>query len=115
MPIALPLLFALCMLFFVFLLVVFVIGVVAVCGVVAFFVSGVPMLIKGISLWNSPGNALISMGSGLITIGFSILLCLGAYQLLRTCIPFVGRKLTTLYEQIKMKGTQKGNRKEKEL
>lgn len=101
MPIALPLLFAVIMLMLAFMLVIFAIGLVGVCGFCALSVVGIPLIIRTFLILDTPGNALVSGGAALLTMGIGILLTLASYQLIRHCIPFAANAVTRLYEKVR--------------
>lgn len=115
MPIALPLLMALILVGFAFFLVIFAFGLVVVSGIGALFIAGIPMLIKGFTTFETPANALISAGGGLIVIGLGIFLAMGGYQLIRVSIPFAAGLVTKLYEKIKPNRGMQNNKEEREV
>ena len=115
MPIALPLLMALILVGFAFFLVIFAFGLVVLSGIGALFIAGIPMLIKGFTTFETPANALISAGGGLIVIGLGIFLAMGGYQLIRVSIPFAAGLVTKLYEKIKPNRGMQNNKEEREV
>lgn len=101
MPVALPVLFALIMLMFAFLMIIFAFGLVGICGVAALALGGIPMMIKGFFSFGAPGMAMVSLGSGLLSIGIGILLCIASYKLITYLVPLFTRGITRLYERIR--------------
>lgn len=101
LPIALPLLLALVAVIFALFITIgaFAIAGLASVGAIAF--TGFPLLVNGFYHLETPGNALIAIGGGLLCIGLGILLLLLFIWLIRTLLPAFMRLVTNLYHKAK--------------
>lgn len=101
LPIALPLLLALiCVIFALFItLVAFAFAGIVSVGAIAF--TGFPLIINGFYHIETPGNALIAIGGGLLCIGLGLLLLLLFIWLIRTLLPAFTHMVTNLYHKAK--------------
>ena len=99
--IALPLLLALVAVIFALFITIgaFAIAGLASVGAIAF--TGFPLLVNGFYHLETPGNALIAIGGGLLCIGLGILLLLLFIWLIRTLLPAFMRLVTNLYHKAK--------------
>jgi len=97
----LPLLLALVAVIFALFITIgaFAIAGLASVGAIAF--TGFPLLVNGFYHLETPGNALIAIGGGLLCIGLGILLLLLFIWLIRTLLPAFMRLVTNLYHKAK--------------
>lgn len=101
MPIALPLMLVVVTLMFAFICVVIGFSLASLISLVACLLAGIPLVVRGFFLFDSTGNALISFGGGLLSIGLGIMLSVSFYQLVRWMVPCFTNCVIRIYERVR--------------
>lgn len=101
LPIAFPLLIVLLAILFAFIVSIGVLVFTGVILIVAIAGSGIPLIWNGLFHIKMMSNSLISIGSGLLCIGFAILICISIVWVFKRLLPIFSKMIISIYHKAK--------------
>ncbi len=101
LPIAFPVFFVLLAILFAFIVSVGALIFAGIISIIAIAGSGIPLIWNGLFHMEMINNSLISIGSGLLCIGFAILVCICIVWIFKKLLPIFSKMITSIYHKAK--------------